>query len=380
MPKRVGVFGGSFNPIHNGHLILAEQVREIAGLDKVIFVPAHVNPFKVGREQPSGEDRMRMVELAIGDAPGMEVSDFEILRDGPSYTYDTLMHFREELPEDTEIYFILGSDTLIKLEDWKKGPELIENFGFISIYRKGESRKKVDQVCARLKAKYPTCNIRIFESPELEISSSDMRERLRFGQSIKFITPDPVIEYIESHGLYDSLTRRLGTFVRKNVKPSRFAHTIHVVRKAQELCERYGVSQEIREKVETAAIFHDAYRDEGNLSHGPLAAEHLETDWGITDPDILNAVRYHTTGHAEEGLTEIILKMADLLEETRTYAEVAKLRASITDDLYGSYLMIMERLKVHEEQSGHGCHPDTQACIDWLKNTAAVPKGGDHGK
>ena len=368
MPKRVGVFGGSFNPIHNGHLILAEQVREIAGLDRVIFVPTYVNPFKTGKDQPSGEDRMNMVRLAIGDAPGMEVSDFEILREGPSYTYDTLMHFKEELSEDTEIYFILGSDTLIKLEDWKKGPELIENFGFISIYRKGESREKVDEVCARLKAKYPTCNIRIFESPELEISSSDMRERLRFGQSIRFITPGPVIDYIGSHGLYDSLTRRLGTFVRKNVKPSRFAHTIHVVRKAQELCEKYGVDEETIRKVETAAIFHDAYRDEGNLVHGPLAAEHLEKDWGITDPDILSAVRYHTTGHADESLTEIILKMADLLEDTRTYEEVARLRASLTDDIYESYLMIMERLAVHEQQCGHGVHPDTKACINWLKS------------
>ena len=365
MPKRVGVFGGSFNPIHNGHLILAEQVREIAGLDRVIFVPAHVSPFKIGADQPSGEDRLEMVRLAIGDAPGMEVSDIEIKREGPSYTYDTLMEFRKELGDDTEIYFILGSDTLIKLEEWKKGPELIENFGFISIYRKGESRAEVDAVCARLKVKYPTCNIRIFESPELEISSSDMRERLRFGQSIRFITPDPVIEYIEARGLYDSLTRRLGTFVRKRVKPSRFSHTLHVVKKAQELCERYGGDLE---KIEIAAIFHDAYRDEGNLIHGPLAAEHLEKDWGVTDTDILNAVRYHTTGHAHESKTEIILKMADLLEETRTYKEVAALREALTDDLYSSYLMVMERLAVHEKLSGHGVHPDTQACIDWLKS------------
>ena len=204
----------------------------------------------------------------------------------------------------------------------------------------------------------------LFESPELEISSSDMRERLRFGQSIRFITPDPVIDYIEQRGLYDSLTRRLGEYVRKRVKPSRFAHTLNVVHKAQEYADRYGAD---REKVEIAAIFHDAYRDDGNLQHGPLAAEHLEKDFGVTDPDILNAVRYHTTGRANESLTEIILKMADLLEESRTYNEVQWLRGAMTDDLYPSYLLLMQRLAAHEIEAGYGVHPDTAACIEWLK-------------
>ena len=366
MAEKIGVFGGSFNPVHNGHLILAEQIREIAGLDKVIFVPAHVSPFKIGADQPSGEDRLNMVKLSIEGAPGMEVSDFEILREGPSYTYDTLMHFKEVFGENAQVFFLLGTDTLEKLEYWKKGPELIENFGFISIYRKGLDKTVIDGICAGLKVKYPTCDIRCFETPELEISSSDLRERLRFGQSIKFLTPDCVIDYINEHGLYQSLTRTLGEFVRNNVKPSRYAHTIQVVKKAREFGEFYGVDIE---KLEIAAIFHDAYRDAGNLEHGPQAAEHLEKDFGITDPDILNAIRYHTTCRAGASPVEMVLKLADMLEDTRTYREAAVIRARLTGDIYADMLDVMYRIKRYTLSKGPDkFSPESQECIDWLES------------
>ena len=366
--QRIGIFGGSFDPIHYGHLILAAQIRELSGLDRVIFVPANINPFKLEHPPASGEDRLRMIELAIEGCPGFEVSDIELKRDGPSYTYDTLTELSagyEASAEKTKLYFILGSDSLKKIATWKKGGELIDNYGLISIYRKGERKEEIDTEVERIRRDHPSADIRLFETPELEISSGDIRERLKFGQDIKFLTPDSVIDYIDSQKLYDSLTRRLGLFVKANVKPSRYAHTLRVIKKCREYGVRYGVDLE---KLETAAIFHNAYRDLGNLEHGPLAAEHLEKDFGVTDQEILEAVRYHTIGHAGLSRLGMVLKLADTLEDGREFSEAPILREKLTDDLEESMLLVMERIKAYVMKTKDDRFDETsQAFIDWLK-------------
>ena len=367
--QRIGIFGGSFDPIHYGHLILAAQIRELSGLDRVIFVPANINPFKLEHPPASGEDRLRMIELAIEGCLGFEVSDIELKRDGPSYTYDTLTELSagyEASAEKTKLYFILGSDSLKKIATWKKGGDLIDNYGLISIYRKGESKEEIDTEVERIRRDHPSADIRLFETPELEISSGDIRERLKFGQDIKFLTPDSVIDYIDSQKLYDSLTRRLGLFVKANVKPSRYAHTLRVIKKCREYGVRYGVDLE---KLETAAIFHDAYRDLGNLEHGPLAAEHLEKDFGVTDQEILEAVRYHTIGHAGLSRLGMVLKLADTLEDGREFSEAPILREKLTDDLEESMLLVMEHIKAYVMKTKDDRFDETsQAFIDWLKN------------
>ena len=366
--QRIGIFGGSFDPIHYGHLILAQQIKELSGLDKIIFVPANINPFKIDHPPASGKDRLRMIELAIDGCPGFEVSDIELLRDGPSYTYDTLTELSRQYAdyaEKTKLYFILGSDSLKKIATWKKGGELIDNYGLISVYRKGEGREEIDNELKRIREEHPKSDIKLFETPELEISSGDIRERLRFGRDIRFLTPDSIIDYIDSVKLYDSLTRRLGLFVRSNVKPSRFAHTLRVLDKCREYGKRYGVDIE---KLEIAAVFHDAYRDFGNLEHGPLAAEHLEKDFGVTDPEILEAVRYHTIGHAGLSRLGMVLKLSDTLEDGREFSEAPVLREKLTDDLEESMLLVMERIKAYVLRSNDDRFDETsQAFIDWLK-------------
>ena len=367
--QRIGIFGGSFDPIHYGHLILAEQIKELSGLDKVIFVPANINPFKVGHPPAEGADRMRMTEIAVSGCQGFEVSDIELKRGGPSYTYDTLTELSDNFRkkgEDVKLYFILGSDSLKKISAWKKGSELIDSYGLISIYRKGEDPGEIDEEVQRIRKIHSNADIKLFETPELEISSNDIREKLRFGQSIKFLTPDSVIEYIDNNKLYDSITRRLGLFVRENVKPRRYAHTLRVLAKCREYGKRYGVNIE---KLEIAAIFHDAYRDCGNLEHGPLAAEHLEKDFGVTDPEILEAVRYHTIGHAGLSRLGMVLKLSDTLEDGREFSEAPVLRAKLTDDLEESMLLVMERIKAYVLRSGDDRFDETsQAFIDWLRD------------
>ncbi|MBO4861442.1 MAG: ribosome silencing factor [Firmicutes bacterium] len=163
---------------------------------------------------------------------------------------------------------------------------------------------------------------------------------------------------------------KLLQFVKDNVKQTRYEHTLRVIAKAKEYAERYGADWD---RLEVAAIFHDAYRHMGNLEHGPLAAEHLEKDWGVTDPEILEAVRYHTIGRAGACKLTMVLKLADTLEDGRPFSEASVLRKALTDDLEASMLLVMERIKAYVTRSNDDRFNETsQGFIDWLKER--VPK------
>ena len=165
---------------------------------------------------------------------------------------------------------------------------------------------------------------------------------------------------------------KLLQYVKDTVKPTRFEHIRRVMQKAEEYGKRYGVDMD---KLEVAAIFHDAYRSEGNLEHGPLAAEHLEKDWGVDDPEILEAIRYHTIGKPGASEITMVLKLADTLEDGRKFSEAPVLRAKLTDDLYESMLLVMERIKAYVLSVNDDRFNDTsQAFIDWLKEKVGNDK------
>ena len=165
---------------------------------------------------------------------------------------------------------------------------------------------------------------------------------------------------------------KLLQFVKDNVKESRYQHTLRVIAKAKEYADRYGADWD---RLEVAAIFHDAYRHLGNLEHGPIAAERLEKDWGVTDPEILEAIRFHTIGHAGACKLTMVLKLADTLEDGRAFDEAPVLRKALTDDLESSMLLVMERIKayvmtVHDDRFNE----TSQEFIDWLKERVPQDK------
>ena len=371
MAKRIGVLGGSFDPLHYGHLILAEQIRQEADLDQVLLVPAYVNPFKEEVPPAEGKHRMAMLKLAVGDHKFFEISDIELQREGPSYTYDTLAELKEKQFPDDELYFIMGTDSFYALGHWFKAEELIRNFGFLIGMRRGYDEEQLKATIARLREQYPI-RAEYYQIPELEISSTEIKQRIRDGKSVRFMLPDKVIEYIQENELYLDLKGRLREYARRSEKVTRFRHTQGVVKLAKELAERWGADPE---KAEIAAWFHDTCRPEGNLEHGPLAAEHLEKDFGVTDQEILNAVRYHTTGHAGATRTEMVLKLADTLEDGRPFAEAPVLRARMTDDLEESMLILMERLKAYVTKvNDNRFDKNSQEFMDWLQERIAGRK------
>lgn len=194
---RLGIFGGSFDPVHYGHLRLAEEAREQAKLDSVVFIPTQVSPFKVGRTQISGELRLEMLRRATEDNPAFQVSGREIKRPGPSYTVDTLRELEREHP-DTERFFITGTDALRDLPKWREPEEVIRLTRFLVSVRPGVN--KVEVLTALPDAWEE--RVTFIEMPELDISSTYLRERLKIGYSVRYLVPRPVEEYILAQGLY----------------------------------------------------------------------------------------------------------------------------------------------------------------------------------
>jgi len=199
--RKIGVLGGTFDPVHYGHLILAEQARAEASLDQVIFMPAKVQPFKINVKITDGEHRYAMLLKATAGNPYFSVSRKELDAPGISFTIKTLKNLKIEFGPGTELYFIVGTDAFLSLESWYDAENLLEGFSFIVGTRPGYKEPELKDLVKRLKAQYGTPILEIHNS-EVEISSTDIKKRIREGKSIRYLLPESVEEYIFQNGLY----------------------------------------------------------------------------------------------------------------------------------------------------------------------------------
>ena len=200
-PQRIGIMGGTFNPIHNGHLIIAEDVREKAGLDKVLFIPSGQPPHKPGCEVADAEHRFEMVRLAVSSNPYFEASRIEIDRNGLTYTINTLQELREDYGEETAIYFIVGADVVHELVTWREYEKVFRLCEFIAVLRPGYDEAGFNEAIHRISTR-KGARIHPVPSHLVDISSTDIRERCRKGRSIKYLVPGSVERYIYEKGLY----------------------------------------------------------------------------------------------------------------------------------------------------------------------------------
>lgn len=201
--ERLGLMGGTFDPIHYGHLVAAEAARVDFGLDRVTFVPSGHPPHKTGKSITSGWDRFVMTMMAVLDNPYFDVSDIEIKREGLSFAIDTVREFKYTLEVGSEIYFITGADACLEIFSWKDSKQLLSECKVIAATRPGISRAHLREEIARL---YPDFADRFFvlEVPALAISSTDIRTRVGEGRSIRYLLPEFVRQYIKRRGLYRS--------------------------------------------------------------------------------------------------------------------------------------------------------------------------------
>ena len=197
--ERIGLLGGTFDPIHLGHLIVAEEARTRLSLDRLLLVPSRQPWRKAGREIAPEADRLAMVRLAVEGNPGFEVSLVDLEREGPSYSVDTVCDVRASLSPEAELYFILGYDALMDLPHWHAPDELARITRLVTVIRPGYALdwSPLEQAIPEAREA-----VTLLETPEIGISSTEVRQRVAAGRSIRYWVPDLVAEYIQQQGLY----------------------------------------------------------------------------------------------------------------------------------------------------------------------------------
>ena len=198
--KKVGLMGGTFDPVHVAHLILAECAYRDFGLDEVIFIPNGDPPHKAGKQKSPASQRLEMLRIAVDKIPYFSVSDIEIGRSGYAYSSDTLDLLKAENP-GTDYYFIMGGDSLFQIETWHEPAKVMASCHILACVRGQEGRRQHEERAADLMRRY-RADIALMDIPALDISSSEIRERCRRGQSVRFMVPDGVDTYIAENGLY----------------------------------------------------------------------------------------------------------------------------------------------------------------------------------
>lgn len=341
--KRIGIMGGTFNPIHNSHVMLGIQALKLFGLDKVLFMPTKNPTYKSIQETIPDEDRCEMVRLAIEGLEGLEFSDFEFQRSGPTYTSDTLELLCSENP-DCKYYFIIGADSIAYLDKWHLPEVILRNSAILCAPRATSDREQTFKEINRIRQIFTTEDfvpeIHYLATPTMDISSTRIRNFVTCGISIRELVPDKVEQYIRDKNLYKSdKLEAIKDEMKKLLNPHRYTHVISVADFAAKLALNH--SYDIV-KAYTAGLLHDCAKyltDEeslkeaekyglslnkaelhtpANLLHGPIGAIYAKEKYGIADSEILSSITYHTTGKPDMTILDKILYLADVLEYGRT--------------------------------------------------------------
>ncbi len=355
--RRYALFGGTFDPIHEGHLRLAREFARRLGLDRVVLMPTSVPPHKLKAYMAPAEDRLAMCRLAAGDDPLFAVSDLEIRRGGASFTADTLAALHEQEP-GVSWYLITGADMFLTLGTWNRFEEIAGLAVLCAAPRDGVGPEALRECAAALEKRGARCIVE--EIPEFPVSSTELRQRLREGPdavrrlSAEGKLPPAVAEYIVKHQLYTGkgpmktmqTDEQFIEIIRGRLSDKRFRHSLAVAEQAAHLAPLYGADAG---KARTAGILHDILKDEKpaallqmirdfgimldsveevtpNLWHAIAGAAFIERVLHVDDPDIVTAVRYHTTGRAGMSPLEKTLFLADFTSADRKYDDVQEMR------------------------------------------------------
>lgn len=199
--KKIAIMGGSFDPCHRGHINLAIDAKNQMNLDKVVFVPTKIQPFKLGKAVAPDKDRINMLKLAIDKIEGLEISDIEISKNEVSYTYNTLRKIKKNLGDEYKIYFLVGTDAFLQIESWNKADELLRENCFLVGSRIGYKSDELEKVIKRVKEKYG-CEVILVDNRRFHNSSTEIRNRVLKNLSLSDLVGKEVDRYINENGLY----------------------------------------------------------------------------------------------------------------------------------------------------------------------------------
>ena len=334
---RIGIFGGSFDPVHNEHLRLGERAVESLRLDRLIVMPVCSPPHKKGKELSPDADRLKACEIAFANLPQAQVSDFEIRKGGVSYTYLTCRHFRT-LYEDAEIFWLVGTDMLRDFPTWKNTQSILNDVT-LAVCARDEKEGWLEKERAAFYEKFGK-EFAVVPYNGKPVSSTKIRVLAGAGEDISAFVPQGVAEYIKTRSLYAVAGADKALALEK---PARKSHTLRVGEVAAKKAVEMGISER---KAVTAALFHDCAKNVA-MDSPLLCGFRLQEEWGqvppsvlhqftgaylaehafgIKDEEILNAVRYHTSGRAGMSELEKLIFLADMVEEERAYEGVETIR------------------------------------------------------
>lgn len=341
---RIGIYGGTFNPPHKGHIRLAESMLSYARLDKILIIPAGTPPHKESPDLAADSTRLAMCNLAFSD-DRFEISDIEIKRDGKSFTVDTIIELRKAYPDD-ELFLIIGSDMLLSFDKWYRYRDILKEVTLCVATREDEISRDELLSYADNVLDLREDEICVSEISAFECSSTDVRRRIKAGENTDELLDSTVRAYIAENKLYTDKYTPLRRLLRERLVEKRYIHSLNVADSARELAIKYGADEE---KAYFAGLVHDIMKNASEeeqlqimekggiilsrtekenkkLWHAMAGECYLRIEKGITDEDILNAVRYHTTGRAGMSLLEKVVYIADYISVERDYDDVDVMR------------------------------------------------------
>ena len=369
--RRIGLLGGTFDPVHFGHLRLAEACREALQLEEIWFIPAALPPHKDWRISPY-EKRRRWLEQALAGKDWCRILDIERQREGKSYTYHTLKALRKQEPH-CEFYFLTGADSLEKLDTWYRWQDILDLCHFVATSRPGYGGQIPEKL--QKEAQKRKGGILCLEIDALDISSTAVREQIALQRDIARLVPAQIIDEVK-----DSMEIKVEGYkelLKKRLSVKRYNHSIGVANTSAKLAGMFngdieraylaGLLHDYARELSNSqllelAMEHDLSHDEvellqPNLLHGPVGAWLLQEQGIITDEQILNAIRWHTTGHPNMDQLSRIVYIADYIEPNRDFPGVDALRQIAHRDLDLGMLAGLDHTLNFLIQKGGFIHP-----------------------
>ena len=385
--RQIGLMGGSFNPIHLAHVHLAREALSGGYVDEVIFLPTGNPPHK-GAELAGRQERYEMTCLAVAGEARMSVSREEIDREGVIYTVDTLRTLHARMP-DAQFVYLIGADTLLLLPTWRSIETVITLCGFLVCMRPGEDDAKAREAASLWRAR--GAQVAFMNAARMDISSTDIRRRLREGLPVKGMLDARVERYIRERGLYGTQgtdgtvgmkREKIMYKLKKELDAQRYTHTLGVEETARQMALLFG---EDPQKAALAGLLHDCakcmtltqmvkaakgvpldpvMKESKALMHAVAGMCVAKNVYGVDDPDVLGAIRGHTTGHAGMTRLEKIIYLADMIEPSRKpYPGLEEIRALCWKDLDLAMHTALTMSLEHVVSQGKTLHPDTLAAL-----------------
>lgn len=388
--ERIGIYGGTFNPPHLGHMLAARQAVRLLRLDRLLLIPDRIAPHKVLPEgSASPEERMQMLQLAAAGIEKAEVSDIELRREGTSFTYLTILQLKQLYPE-AELVLIMGTDMFLSFDKWRE-TKIITDHAALGVLYRGEKGEKAAIDAKKAEMEANGVKVELIENEVTAISSTDLRRMLVFGCAEPFL-PEGVGAYIREKGLYGTgrdyrnlSEEELEQVVVSLLKPNRVAHVLGCRDMAVELAKRWGADvtdaaragllHDITKAIdgplqltlcsEYGTMLNDFSRRYPKTLHaltGSLVADRI---FGEKEA-VVNAIRHHTTGKANMSLLEKIIYIADYVEPNRTIAGVDQLRHLAFTDLDAALKMGLQMTVSYLNEQGSEVSPESREALAWL--------------